>query len=180
MIRGKTIEYIRGRFNVSMAQQPFAKRNGLAVSRVQRFFTSKESITPSEKFLSRFIGVSSCFLLAVVTANAEEHDSDNTGNVSVGAQSTTSPEDSPDPAVANVDSAPQDQAEQPVTQVLSSKPDLYSGLAINPSDLPSSPVEFQQRLAASLEAWKAQGKRGIWLTLPSSLVELVPVAVKMG
>jgi hypothetical protein len=68
----------------------------------------------------------------------------------------------------------------PAIQVLPFTPDLYSGLWIKSVDLPTSPLEFQQRLAYSLEAWKTQGKRGVWLTIPSDLAELVPVAVKMG
>jgi hypothetical protein len=175
-IRYKTIEYIRGCSNFFKTQQ----LERLAVSRVGRFCTSKGSISSSEKLFSRLLGVSSCFVIAVVTANAEGHGSDKEADLSVGAQPTIIPDNTPALAAANIDSTPQHLAIDPVTQVLSFTPDLYSGLSINSSDLPTSPLEFQQRLAASLEAWKAEGKRGIWLTIPSDLVDLVPVAVKMG
>jgi hypothetical protein len=174
-IRYNAVEYIRGCSYFFKAQQPFAKCEGLAVSRVRRFCASKGSTSSSEKFISQLLGVSSCFVLAVVTANAEGHGSDQ----GAGAQPTRVPENTP-LAATNEESAPQHQTVEPAIQLLSFTPDLYSGLAIKASDLPTSPLEFQQRLAASLEAWKAQGKRGIWLTIPSNLVELIPVAVKLG
>ncbi|KAL6054702.1 nucleoside diphosphate-linked moiety X motif 6 [Balamuthia mandrillaris] len=57
---------------------------------------------------------------------------------------------------------------------------LYNGVTITESALPTDPIEFGRRLQASLEIWKKQGRRGIWLNIPIQLCALVPIAVKCG
>jgi len=40
--------------------------------------------------------------------------------------------------------------------------------------------QFTHRLAASLSAWRAAGKRGVWLTIPLNKSDLIPVAAKVS
>jgi 8-oxo-dGTP pyrophosphatase MutT (NUDIX family) len=51
---------------------------------------------------------------------------------------------------------------------------------VDSAALPSDAAAFAQRLASSLAAWNADGRRGVWLQLPLSAAELVPVAVSQG
>jgi hypothetical protein len=62
--------------------------------------------------------------------------------------------------------------------VLAHTLDTYGGANIDVTQLPQNAPEFQARLQLSLDAWQQQGIKGVWLTLPVVLSELVPVAVK--
>jgi 8-oxo-dGTP pyrophosphatase MutT (NUDIX family) len=64
--------------------------------------------------------------------------------------------------------------------VLAHSLDSYGGANVDPAQLPHDPLEFHERLQASLHAWGQQGTKGVWLKLPIHLSELVPVAVKHG
>jgi 8-oxo-dGTP diphosphatase len=55
----------------------------------------------------------------------------------------------------------------------------YNGCYIGPEQLPASVAEFAGRLAASVEAWQ-QHYELIWLELPASRSELIPIAVQLG
>ncbi len=46
--------------------------------------------------------------------------------------------------------------------------------------LPESASEFREMLAASISAWREQGVKVAWLTLPIARASLVPVAVDAG
>ncbi|GAQ87990.1 nudix hydrolase homolog [Klebsormidium nitens] len=65
-------------------------------------------------------------------------------------------------------------------QVLGAIEDRYDGMIVEADLLPSTVEEFRSRLEASILHWKAQGKKGIWLKLPLSHVDLVPTAIKAG
>lgn len=41
--------------------------------------------------------------------------------------------------------------------------DHYDGVTIDEASLPSSVEEFKRVVASSLEEWKADGKKGVWL-----------------
>lgn len=58
--------------------------------------------------------------------------------------------------------------------------DAYGGLILNPDSLPESPGEFSAALAASLDAWRQHGYRGIWLKVPRQRAHLVGHAVDAG
>ncbi|KAI5071367.1 hypothetical protein GOP47_0013618 [Adiantum capillus-veneris] len=64
--------------------------------------------------------------------------------------------------------------------LLQAKEDCYDGVIIDPHSLPINMEEFVASLRLSLSHWKVQGKRGVWLQLPSRLAEYVPVVVKEG
>jgi ADP-ribose pyrophosphatase YjhB (NUDIX family) len=58
--------------------------------------------------------------------------------------------------------------------------DRYGGLSIDSAALPSSVEAFAAALEASLQAWRQEGKRGIWLSLPLALSSHVPAAAAQG
>jgi len=51
---------------------------------------------------------------------------------------------------------------------------------VDPSALPTDASLFDSALAESLECWRQEGRRGVWLSIPIELSRLVPVAVKHG
>ena len=59
--------------------------------------------------------------------------------------------------------------------------DRYNGILTPGTDtgalLPHSSDEFDRLMATSLSAWKSNGHRGIWLTLPPDLLHHAPLAV---
>jgi hypothetical protein len=65
--------------------------------------------------------------------------------------------------------------------VLEGKGDLYGGMAVPSTavDTCESVEVFAERLGTSLDHWRTTGKRGIWLEIPSTRPELIPVACKM-
>ena len=79
----------------------------------------------------------------------------------------------------------------------------FNGIIVRPQHYKElTPDQFQQRLAgeksmciirkkncnctcmsdfsASLEAWRSDGKRGVWVKIPLSQAELVPIAAKVS
>lgn len=66
------------------------------------------------------------------------------------------------------------------TALLPGRVDSYDGFVIDAAGLPSDVGEFEARLLASLAAWSAEGRRGVWLKLPVALASHVPLAVAHG
>jgi 8-oxo-dGTP pyrophosphatase MutT (NUDIX family) len=58
--------------------------------------------------------------------------------------------------------------------------DQFGGVIISREQLPAELAEFKERLAHSLAAWRSQGVRLAWLSLPIELAEFVPVATAHG
>jgi len=60
--------------------------------------------------------------------------------------------------------------------------DAYHGIKVDPSALPvGDPAAFAARLAASLDHWRAESRRGVWLKLPlPGAASLVPAAIAAG
>jgi len=59
--------------------------------------------------------------------------------------------------------------------------DTYNGVILKLNDTVSfSEVEFRERLSASLATWRKDGKRGIWIHLPTSFAHYVPICIKEG
>ncbi|KAK3262545.1 hypothetical protein CYMTET_28607 [Cymbomonas tetramitiformis] len=58
--------------------------------------------------------------------------------------------------------------------------DRYGGvkLSIDKSEEAMKGDEFSQKLAAMLDTWRAEGKRGVWLKIPTDAAHLVPEAIK--
>lgn len=53
-------------------------------------------------------------------------------------------------------------------------------MLVDEGALPSSPGEFHGLLRASIDAWRAQGKRGVWLRVPTSKAALAGPAAELG
>ncbi|KAL1191855.1 Nudix hydrolase 5 [Cardamine amara subsp. amara] len=59
--------------------------------------------------------------------------------------------------------------------------DNHGGIVVNLMKVkPMTVDEFDSKLDVSLKAWKDQGKKGIWIKLPSELSSLVNTALKRG
>jgi 8-oxo-dGTP pyrophosphatase MutT (NUDIX family) len=58
--------------------------------------------------------------------------------------------------------------------------DNYNGVIIAADSLPAEPAAFSLALQASLAAWRAAGRRGVWLSLPLSRSPLIEPAVAQG
>jgi 8-oxo-dGTP pyrophosphatase MutT (NUDIX family) len=67
-----------------------------------------------------------------------------------------------------------------VIEVLDYAPDMFGGIIINTEGLPSEAEEFADRLRHSLEAWRGDGRRLVWVDIPRSLASHVPKAVDAG
>jgi len=63
---------------------------------------------------------------------------------------------------------------------LQGKPDRYKGITISTESLPEDPTKFKSVLAESLETWKIEGIRGVWLKIPTEKCQLVEPAIKEG
>ena len=63
---------------------------------------------------------------------------------------------------------------------LESTPNPFAGVHTTDDLLPEDADEFRRRLAASLEYWHSEGLRVVWLNVPISRAELVPIAVDAG
>lgn len=66
--------------------------------------------------------------------------------------------------------------------LLDAADDLYDGKKVSPAALPPphDTAAFAARLSASLAAWAAAGRRGVWLQLPASHAPFIPVALEQG
>lgn len=57
--------------------------------------------------------------------------------------------------------------------------DVYDGVTVLEKHVTTSdPIEFAEQLAHSLQQWSQDGRRGIWLRLPRSKSQLIPIAVQ--
>jgi len=65
---------------------------------------------------------------------------------------------------------------QGCSKTLPCKFDLYGGVIIDPAAIPSEESAFRSVIASSLDEWRKQGKRGVWLHLDIGAAKLVPIA----
>jgi len=72
------------------------------------------------------------------------------------------------------------QSSDILTKELHYKADNYSGVIVDYKTLPNSSDEFSARLTSSLAAWRKEGKRGVWLSLPVDKIAFAESAVKAG
>ncbi len=66
------------------------------------------------------------------------------------------------------------------TQVLEYKTNPFKGVIPSPAALPKQPEEFRRQLRNSLDAWRGEGFRVVWIELSTSQAPLIPVAVEAG
>jgi 8-oxo-dGTP pyrophosphatase MutT (NUDIX family) len=59
-------------------------------------------------------------------------------------------------------------------------PDMFGGIIVEPEHLPLDITEFTSRLDLSLEMWRKEGRRLVWLNVPLPLATHIPVATQAG
>jgi 8-oxo-dGTP pyrophosphatase MutT (NUDIX family) len=64
--------------------------------------------------------------------------------------------------------------------VLKSKTNAFAGIVTDPGALPACAEEFRHALEHSLDVWTEQGLRAVWLEIPISKSQLIPIAVGAG
>lgn len=64
--------------------------------------------------------------------------------------------------------------------VLPYKTNPYSGVLPEPSSLPKTAKRFSEQMVVSLEYWRTQGFKLVWLELPVTRANLVAAATKLG
>lgn len=64
--------------------------------------------------------------------------------------------------------------------ILKGRVDSYKGIIVEPSSLPVDVPTFERCLKASLQQWRHEKRRGIWLKLPIKNVDFVAPAVEAG
>ena len=57
----------------------------------------------------------------------------------------------------------------------------FNGVTVKRHHLEEIPdsLTFQERLESSLKTWKEEGRRGIWLQIPTEKADMIPVATKV-
>lgn len=65
---------------------------------------------------------------------------------------------------------------QGCSKTLPCKFDFYGGVIVDPAAVPADENTFRSILASSLDEWRKQGKRGVWLHLDIGAATLVPIA----
>src|ERR671928_190787 len=65
-------------------------------------------------------------------------------------------------------------------EVLTSSPDQFGGVLVDTETLPGDPDAFRELLGRSLEVWRAEGKRLVWIDVPLERAALIPVAAQAG
>ncbi|CAL1161920.1 unnamed protein product [Cladocopium goreaui] len=65
---------------------------------------------------------------------------------------------------------------QGCSKTLPCKFDFYGGVIVDPAAVPADENTFRNILASSLDEWRKQGKRGVWLHLDIGAATLVPIA----
>jgi 8-oxo-dGTP pyrophosphatase MutT (NUDIX family) len=58
--------------------------------------------------------------------------------------------------------------------------DQFGGIIVNSTNLPDDADAFATMLQASLEAWRGDGRRLVWLDVPLARATLIPVAAQAG
>ncbi|CAF4377266.1 unnamed protein product [Rotaria sp. Silwood2] len=58
--------------------------------------------------------------------------------------------------------------------------DIFSGVTIDKKLLAKTSTQFERQLEQSLEAWRQEKRRGIWLSIPHDRTELISIAQKFG
>lgn len=64
--------------------------------------------------------------------------------------------------------------------VLSSTTNAFDGVVVDPQALPVRPEAFRQALGDSLGVWAEQGLKVVWLEVPITKANLIPIAVGAG
>src|SRR5258708_565129 len=83
-------------------------------------------------------------------------------------------------APSNVTCSPRRWRAEMHVDELAAAPDMFGGIIVDPTQLPTNVEAFTAALQRSLAAWRADGKRLVWLGVPIARAALIPVAVEAG
>jgi 8-oxo-dGTP pyrophosphatase MutT (NUDIX family) len=64
--------------------------------------------------------------------------------------------------------------------LLEHAPDMFGGIIVEADHLPGDPELFRARLQLSLDTWRNEGRRLVWIDVPLHRAHLIPVATKAG
>ena len=67
-----------------------------------------------------------------------------------------------------------------VIEPLVSDPDQFGGIIVDSNQLPDDADEFAERLGTSLNAWRSEGRRLVWIDVPREKAQLIPIATTAG
>src|SRR5262249_8431358 len=59
-------------------------------------------------------------------------------------------------------------------------PDQFGGIIVDDEHLPDDPQTFAEQLRFSMDCWRAEGRRLVWVKVPLQKAQLIPVATKAG
>lgn len=65
-------------------------------------------------------------------------------------------------------------------QILEAVPNRFKGIEIDAEALPTDPVDFDERLSASLKEWQKEGIKVVWLTVPIEKAAIIHIATEAG
>ena len=65
-------------------------------------------------------------------------------------------------------------------QILEAMPNRFQGIELDPKALPPDPEEFRTRLSASLQEWKREAFKVVWINIPIERAALISVATQAG
>ena len=63
---------------------------------------------------------------------------------------------------------------------LAHSPDQFGGIIVDSERLPDEADEFAERLHASMDAWRGDGRRLVWIDVPIQKAHLIPIATSNG
>ena len=64
--------------------------------------------------------------------------------------------------------------------VLEHAPDMFGGIIVDSEKLPADSDAFAAQLQHSLDTWRADGRRLVWIDVPLQLAHLIPLATQNG
>eukprot|EP01065_Artemidia_motanka_P015059 TRINITY_DN18946_c0_g1_i1.p1 TRINITY_DN18946_c0_g1~~TRINITY_DN18946_c0_g1_i1.p1 ORF type:complete len:318 (+),score=89.77 TRINITY_DN18946_c0_g1_i1:101-1054(+) len=67
--------------------------------------------------------------------------------------------------------------EEPTGDVLGCTYDTYGGVVVEKESVPTDVAAFKRCVAASVDAWRKAGRRGVWLKIDAGQTRLLPEAV---
>lgn len=81
---------------------------------------------------------------------------------------------------ATVITSPTTTTTTPPPLLLKFEKDKYKGVVVDSQQLSTNVSEFVAKLKFSLGHWKLEGRRGVWLKIPSDKSVLIPASLEMG
>jgi 8-oxo-dGTP pyrophosphatase MutT (NUDIX family) len=64
--------------------------------------------------------------------------------------------------------------------ILEHTPDQFGGIIVDDDHLPADPKTFAEQLRFSIDVWRADGRRLVWVKVPLQQAELIPIATRAG